>query len=196
MLRPISALSIATALVAVLSSSAWAQENLVYSPWIKIIGPLQQGSDVKLINTSSSAATEDGEPRGAAMILELENNPQKILRIVMPAGVDTAGPRVVLDGKTSERKPFTCQANACFADFELTADLLAKLKTSKTLTIEANKTGGASAAVPLPLATFASIYDGPPVDIKVIEAQNEKLRDELQRKADAMRKKLESESKK
>ena len=45
----------------------------------------------------------------------------------------------------------------------------------------------------LPLADFAKAYDGPPTDPKEFEAQQKKLQDELQRRADEARKKLESQ---
>ena len=47
--------------------------------------------------------------------------------------------------------------------------------------------------VTLPLADFAKAYDGPPTDPKEFEAQQRKLQDELQRRADEARKKLEAE---
>ncbi len=45
----------------------------------------------------------------------------------------------------------------------------------------------------MPLADFAKAYDGPPTDPKVFEEQQKKLQDELQRRADEARKKLESQ---
>ena len=45
----------------------------------------------------------------------------------------------------------------------------------------------------LPLADFGKAYDGPPTDPKVFEEQQKKLQDELQKRADEARKKLESQ---
>jgi hypothetical protein len=45
----------------------------------------------------------------------------------------------------------------------------------------------------MPLADFAKAYDGPPTDPKVFEEQQKKLQEELQRRADEARKKLESQ---
>ena len=47
----------------------------------------------------------------------------------------------------------------------------------------------------LPLNDFAKAYDGPPTDPKVFEEQQKKLQDELQRRAEEARKKLEGQPK-
>ena len=46
--------------------------------------------------------------------------------------------------------------------------------------------------LPLPLNDFAKAYDGPPTDPKVFEEQQKKLQEELQKRADEARKKLEA----
>jgi predicted nucleic acid-binding Zn ribbon protein len=43
----------------------------------------------------------------------------------------------------------------------------------------------------LPLSDFAKAYDGPPTDPKDLEEKNKKLQDELQRRANEARQKLE-----
>ena len=45
----------------------------------------------------------------------------------------------------------------------------------------------------LDLKDFAKAYDGPPTDPKVFEEQQKKLQDELQKRAEEARKKLESQ---
>ena len=45
----------------------------------------------------------------------------------------------------------------------------------------------------LTLNDFAKAYDGPPTDPKVFEEQQKKLQDELQKRAEEARKKLESQ---
>jgi hypothetical protein len=44
----------------------------------------------------------------------------------------------------------------------------------------------------LVLRDFAKAYDGPPIDPKVVEEQQKKLQEELQKRADEQRRKLES----
>jgi hypothetical protein len=45
----------------------------------------------------------------------------------------------------------------------------------------------------LDLKDFAKAYDGPPTDPKVFEAQQKKLQEELQKRAEEARKRLESQ---
>jgi len=45
----------------------------------------------------------------------------------------------------------------------------------------------------VPLGDFAKAYDGPPTDPKVFEEQQKKLQEELQRRAEEARKKLEGQ---
>ncbi len=45
----------------------------------------------------------------------------------------------------------------------------------------------------MPLGDFAKAYDGPPTDPKVFEEQQRKLQEDLQKRADEARKKLESQ---
>ena len=51
---------------------------------------------------------------------------------------------------------------------------------------------GTPISLPLPLTDFAKAYEGPPTDPKVFEEQQRKLQDELQKKAEEARKKLEA----
>ncbi len=45
----------------------------------------------------------------------------------------------------------------------------------------------------LPLGDFAKAYDGPPTDPKVLEEQQKKLREDLQKRANEMREKLQQQ---
>jgi hypothetical protein len=45
----------------------------------------------------------------------------------------------------------------------------------------------------VPLADFTKAHEGPPTDPKVFEEQQKKLQEELQRRADEARKRLEAQ---
>ena len=78
------------------------------------------------------------------------------------------------------------------ADYEANVDTINQLKKAQQLHIQAISINGQPFSVPLPLAEFAKAYDGPPTDPKVFEEQQKKLQDELQRRADEARKRLEA----
>jgi invasion protein IalB len=71
--------------------------------------------------------------------------------------------------------------------------MIKQMKKGKQITVQAINMQGAPISLPLPLADFAKAYDGPATDPKVLEAQQRKLQSELQKKAEAARKKLEAQ---
>ena len=71
------------------------------------------------------------------------------------------------------------------------ADLVARMKKATVLTVQAIHMNGQAMSPQLDLKDFAKAYDGPPTDPKVFEAQQKKLQDELQKRADEARRKLE-----
>ena len=71
--------------------------------------------------------------------------------------------------------------------------MIGKMKKGQGLAVQAINSTGQPISLVLPLTDFAKAYDGPPTDPKVFEEQQKKLQDELQRRADEARKKLESQ---
>ena len=66
------------------------------------------------------------------------------------------------------------------------------MKKGQGLVVQAINSTGQPISLVLPLADFAKAYEGPPTDPKVFEEQQKKLQEELQRRADEARKKLEN----
>jgi len=86
-----------------------------------------------------------------------------------------------------------CFSNGCMADYDASADLIGKMKKGQGLVIQAINATGQPISLVMPLNDFAKAYEGPPTDPKEFEAQQKKLQDELQRRADEARKKLEQQ---
>ena len=77
-------------------------------------------------------------------------------------------------------------------------DLIGKLKKGQMLIIQAINLAATAISFPLPLAdntgnSFVKANEGPPTDPKVFEEQQKKLQEELQKRADEARKRLESQ---
>jgi len=103
------------------------------------------------------------------------------------------GTRVIVDNNAPAQSPYViCFANGCMSDYEVTPELLGSLKKGQNLIVQAINSNGAPLTLPLPLAEFAKAYDGPPTDPKVFEETQKKLQEELQKRADETRKKLEA----
>ena len=79
------------------------------------------------------------------------------------------------------------------ADYEASADLIGRLKKGQQLSVQAINSNGQPISLSLPLSDFAKAYDGPPTDPKVFEEQQKKLQDELQRRANDARQKLQQQ---
>jgi invasion protein IalB len=169
--------------------------QLIYSPWAKFCGKGQAADARQVCFTGKDARTEAGVPVVAAALIEPDGEPKKIFRVTLPSPLQLQyGTRMIVDQQAPLTAPFfTCFTNGCMADYEGTPELIAKLKKGQMLTIQAINLAGSAISFPLPLADFAKANEGPPTDPKVFEEQQRKLQDELQKRAQAAREKLEQQ---
>jgi invasion protein IalB len=168
--------------------------QLIYAPWTKFCLKGQDANAKQVCFTGKDGRIESGQPVVAAVIIEPEGEPKKILRVTLPLGMQLVhGTRVIVDSNPPMQSPYViCFANGCMSDYELTPDLLANMKKGQNLVVQAINSNGAPLTLPLPLAEFAKAYDGPPTDPKVFEETQKKLQEELQKRAEETRKKLEA----
>jgi invasion protein IalB len=173
------------------------QQQLIYSPWTKFClkGQNNDPNAKQVCFTGKDARIESGMPVVAAVLIEPEGEPKKLLRVTLPLGMQLIhGTRVIVDQNQPMTAPYViCFTNGCMADYEANADLIAKMKKGQGLVIQAINSTGQPISLVLPLADFGKAYDGPPTDPKVFEEQQKKLQEELQRRADEARKKLEGQ---
>jgi invasion protein IalB len=169
------------------------QVQLIYSPWTKFCLSGNEAGGKKVCFTGKDARIESGMLVASAVLIEPEGQPKKVFRITVPLGMALAnGTRVLIDQDQPLTAPFAfCVPAGCMADYEITPEVVANLKKGKGLYIQAIKVDGQPLTVPLPLADFAKAYDGPPTDPKVFKEQQDKLQQELQKRAEEARKKLE-----
>jgi invasion protein IalB len=171
------------------------QVQLIYSPWTKFCLKGQDAGAKQVCFTGKDARIESGMPVVAAVLIEPENEPKKILRVTLPLGMQLVhGTRVIIDQNQPMTAPYViCFTNGCMADYEASADMIAKMKSGQGLVVQAINSTGQPISLVLPLTDFSKAYDGPPTDPKVFEEQQKKLQEELQLRADEARKKLESQ---
>src|SRR5690348_2496549 len=172
------------------------QVQLIYSPWTKFClkGQNNDPNAKQVCFTGKDARIESGMPVVAAVLIEPEGEPKKILRVTLPLGMQLVhGTRVIVDSNAPMQSPYViCFANGCMSDYEATPELLANMKKGQNLVVQAINSNGSALTLPLPLAEFAKAYDGPPTDPKVFEETQRKLQEELQKRAEEARKKLEA----
>jgi len=172
------------------------QIQLIYAPWTKFCLKGQDANAKQVCFTGKDGRIESGQPVIAAVIIEPEGEPKKILRVTLPLGMQLVhGTRVIVDGNTPMQSPYViCFANGCMSDYEVTPELLASMKKGQNLVVQAINSNGAPLTLPLPLqestGSFGKAYDGPPTDPKQFEETQKKLQEELQKRAEEQRKKL------
>jgi invasion protein IalB len=166
---------------------------VVYSPWTKFCGKDNQQGAKETCLTVKEARLETGQFLAGAALIEQEGEARKIFRVTLPLGMQLPqGTRVVVD----QDQPITgryvvCLQNGCMADFEVNADFVGRLKKGQGLLLQGINLPGQAASYPIPLTDFAKANEGPATDPKVFEEQQKKLQDELQKKAEEARKRLE-----
>jgi len=174
--------------------AAESPPQLMYSPWMKVCGKGPDTNNKQVCVITKDGRLENGMPVAIVQLFEPEGE-AKVLRVTVPLGMQLAhGTRMLIDQGAPAQQPFKiCFPVGCMSDYPVTDDMIAKMKKGQQITVQAINMQGTPISLPLPLGDFAKAYDGPPTDPKVVEEQQRKLQEELQKRADDARKKLESQ---
>jgi invasion protein IalB len=170
------------------------QPQLLWSPWTKFcIRPEEKGQQVCL--TGRDGRLESGFFMIGASLVEPEGAAEKILRVMLPLGMAIQpGTRVIVDQGQPLSAPYTmCSPEGCAADYEASAELIDKLKKGQRLVVQGMNYQGRVYELTVPLAEFAKANEGTAVDPTVFSEQQRKLQEDLQRRAEEARKKLEKQ---
>jgi invasion protein IalB len=167
-------------------------QQLIFSPWTKFCLTGQEANAKQVCFTGKDGRVETGQPVVAAVLIEPDGDPKKILRLTLPLGMSMApGTRAIVDQGQPMTAPYAlCFNNGCMSDYEASADLIQRLKRGQGLTVQGVNGAGQPISLVLPLNDFAKAHDGPPTDPKVFEAQQNKLQEDLQKRADDTRRAL------
>jgi invasion protein IalB len=170
------------------------QPQLMYSPWMKVCGKGQDTEGKQVCVVTKDGRLENGMPVAIVQLFEPEGKP-KVLRVTVPLGMQLQhGTRVIIDQGQPVNQPYKiCFPVGCMSDYPVNDEMIEKMKKGHTLTVQAINMQGTPISLPLPLNDFAKAFDGPATDPKVFEAQQRKLQQELQKKAEEARKKLEAQ---
>ena len=174
--------------------------QLIFSPWVKLCNKDPDPNSKRICVTIKEGRVETGLQVVSVAIIEMDGEQRKLLRVSMPYGVNLQyGTRMIVDQQQPQTSPFvTClppvvPPGGCIADYDATADLIGKLKKGQVLTVQAIHMNSQAMSPQLPLTDFAKAFDGPPTDPKVFEEQQKKLNEELQKRAEDVRKRLETQ---
>ncbi len=173
------------------------QPQLMYSPWMKICGkgPDTNNQQVCVItqgrpsrNTACRSPSSNSiEPEGGAKVLRMRRAARHAAR--------ARHPHDHRPGPAGARSPTrSVSPVGCMADYPGTDDMIAPPEEGPDAAPCRRSTcSGQPISLPLPLNDFAKAYDGPATDPKVFEEQQHKLQEELQKRAEEARKKLEAQ---
>ncbi len=170
------------------------QPQLMYQPWTKVCGKGPETNNKQVCVIQKDGRLENGMPVVVAQLFEPEGE-QKMLRVVVPIAMQLPpGTRIIIDQNQPVQAPYRiCFPAGCVSDYPVPDDMIGKLKKGQMLTVQAVNAQGTPISLPLPLNDFAKAYDGPPTDQKVVEEQQRKLQEALQKKAAEAQKKLEGQ---
>ena len=98
------------------------QVQLIYAPWTKFCLKGQDANAKQVCFTGKDGRIESGQPVIAAVIIEPEGEPKKILRVTLPLGMQLVhGTRIIVDSNAPQQSPYViCFANGCMSDYEVT----------------------------------------------------------------------------
>ena len=169
--------------------------QLIYSPWTKVC---PKGQDAKQVCfTGKDGRVESGQTVIAAVLIEPDGEPRKILRVTLPLGMSLQpGTRAIIDQGQPMTAPYViCFNNGCMADYEASQALIDTMKKAQGLVIQGINGAGQPISLVLPLDDFAKAYNGPPTDPAELEKRNKEMQDAMARRAEEERKKLEGQKK-
>jgi len=172
------------------------QAVAIPSPWTKICNrDPQANKEVCLV--AQDIRAETGQFLASVAVREVEAEPKKQFIIAVPPGMQLQpGMRVVIDKNEPLPARYSiCFPNACYGDMDIDAKFVDVMKKGQALTVQAINQVGRTVNFTLVLKDFAKAYDGPPVDPKEVQAQQERLKEGMQRQADEALKKMEGQKK-
>jgi invasion protein IalB len=133
--------------------------QLTYSGWVKWCSagkaPCMIANDAKL---------PSGQPVLSVVLFQFSENSRGTLRVALPLGMLIGrGTRVIVDGGRPVQAPYVrCLLNGCKSDYKVTPQLIDSMKTGKNIVVQAINSDNKPISLPVPLAGFAEVFDGPP----------------------------------
>lgn len=167
--------------------AAGAAAGVPQPNWEKLCGKINDQTEC---HTSRKRLAATGQAIAQFMIIE--RGDKKLIQIaVPPVALIQPGVQIkVDDNQPTGVKYVVCTPGECLALGEINADFIAGLKKGGNLVITMLNPQGKPVNFDISLAGFTASFDGPGIDPAQAQANQQKLEDELKRKADAARQQL------
>jgi invasion protein IalB len=165
------------------------------APWTKICGKDQGSGKEVCYTTRDFGQATDQPPTLAIAVYQMTNEDRRIARFLLPVGLLLRpGFRLVIDkGEPIDGKFAICFPNGCFAEADLNTKTIGDLKKAQIASVIVRNQANVEVTFNLPMKDFGAVFDGQPVDPKVLEQQNQELQKQLEERARLQRQKLEQQ---
>jgi invasion protein IalB len=129
--------------------------------WVARCSSASRGAPLECAIEQSAVLTKTGQLIVLINIRVSAETRAPIALVQLPLGLNLpAGAKFqVDDGKTSELQIQTCEARGCYANLQISPDVLATLKTGKQLKVSFQNMAKETITIPMPLADFAAAYE-------------------------------------
>jgi invasion protein IalB len=163
---------------------AQKQALLMSLPWMKVCNKGSDTNNKQVCVITKESLFGNGRALTTVQLFEPEGG-QKFLRVTVPLGVQLSyGTRILIDQSWPAQSPYNmCFPIGCASDYQVTDDLIAKMKKGQNIIVEAIDMQNTTVSLPVPLNDFAKAYAGPPTDPKVFSEQQRKLQEEMQKQS-------------
>ncbi len=164
--------------------------------WTKVCGK-DPNSGTEICYTTRDFVSDQGQPVLAAAVYDVKGqNGSKVVRFLMPLGLLLRpGIRFAVDQGTAAAGNYTvCFPNGCFAETtSLKDETVTAMKRGTNINVSVQNQVGREVTFQVPLAGFGKAFDGAPIDPKVLEDQQKRLQEELEKRSEELRKRLEAQ---
>ena len=129
--------------------------------WVARCSSASRGATLECAIEQSAVLTKTGQLIVLINIRVSAETRAPIALVQLPLGLNLpAGAKFqVDDGKTSDLQIQACEARGCYANLQISPDVLAALKSGKQLKVSFQNMAKETITIPMPLADFAAAYE-------------------------------------
>ena len=129
--------------------------------WVARCSSASRGAPLECAIEQSAVLTKTGQLIVLVNVRVPAETRVPVALVQLPLGLNLpAGAKFqVDDGKTSDLQIQTCEARGCYANLQISPDVLAALKSGKVLKVSFQNMAKETISIPMPLADFAAAYE-------------------------------------
>jgi invasion protein IalB len=163
--------------------------------WTKICGKDQGNGKEVCYTTRDFGQGPEQPPTLALAVYQMSGDERRIARFLLPVALMLQpGFRLIIDkGEPIQGRFAICFPNGCFAEADLNGASIAALKKAQMVSVQVRNQVNTEVTFNVPMKDFGAAFDGPAVDPKVLEQQQQVLQKQLEEKAKQQREQLEKQ---